>query len=241
MSQYPPQQPPGQQGMPYAQGSYGGAQPTSALAIVALVCGIIGFCFVPLSLAAVICGGIAIAQTGPGKKGGRAMAIIGTTLGSVGILLIPLMLAILLPSLNRARETANRVKCGSNLRQIGQACMLYANENKGYFPPDPMTLLKAEDIDYSVFVCPSSNDTPLATLGNGHESYIYLGAGMTMNGAPPNAVIAYEPMSDHSNDGSNVLFGDGHVEFVGKSQMAKLIADLQAGRNPPPSFGAPVR
>jgi prepilin-type N-terminal cleavage/methylation domain-containing protein/prepilin-type processing-associated H-X9-DG protein len=45
-----------------------------------------------------------------------------------------LLISILLPSLNRARETANRVKCASNLRQIGQAIMLYANENKGNYP-----------------------------------------------------------------------------------------------------------
>ena len=48
--------------------------------------------------------------------------------------IIALLIAILLPSLNRARETANRVKCGSNLRQIGQAYLLYSNENKG-MPP----------------------------------------------------------------------------------------------------------
>src|SRR5690242_21589982 len=48
--------------------------------------------------------------------------------------IIALLISILLPSLNRARETANRVKCGSNLRQIGQAIMLYANENRGNYP-----------------------------------------------------------------------------------------------------------
>ena len=48
--------------------------------------------------------------------------------------IIALLISILLPSLNRARETANRVKCGSNLRQIGQAILLYANENKGNYP-----------------------------------------------------------------------------------------------------------
>jgi prepilin-type processing-associated H-X9-DG protein len=32
------------------------------------------------------------------------------------------------------REVANRVKCGSNLRQIGQALLLYSNENKNLFP-----------------------------------------------------------------------------------------------------------
>jgi len=48
--------------------------------------------------------------------------------------IIALLISILLPSLSRARETANRVKCGSNLRQLGQAMLLYANENNGNFP-----------------------------------------------------------------------------------------------------------
>jgi len=48
--------------------------------------------------------------------------------------IIALLISILLPSLNRARETANRVKCASNLRQIGQALLLYSNENKGAYP-----------------------------------------------------------------------------------------------------------
>jgi prepilin-type N-terminal cleavage/methylation domain-containing protein/prepilin-type processing-associated H-X9-DG protein len=48
--------------------------------------------------------------------------------------IIALLISILLPSLNRARETANRVKCSSNLRQLGQAMILYANDNKGAYP-----------------------------------------------------------------------------------------------------------
>ena len=51
--------------------------------------------------------------------------------------IIALLISILLPSLNRARETANRVKCASNLRQIGQAILLYSNENKGLYPRTP--------------------------------------------------------------------------------------------------------
>jgi prepilin-type N-terminal cleavage/methylation domain-containing protein/prepilin-type processing-associated H-X9-DG protein len=44
--------------------------------------------------------------------------------------IIALLISILLPSLNRARETANRVKCANNLRQIGLSMMIYANEQK---------------------------------------------------------------------------------------------------------------
>src|SRR5262245_59464665 len=48
--------------------------------------------------------------------------------------IIALLISILLPSLNRARETANRVKCAANLKSIGQALMLYAGENRGAYP-----------------------------------------------------------------------------------------------------------
>jgi len=48
--------------------------------------------------------------------------------------IIALLISILLPSLNRARETANRVKCASNLRQIGEAILLYSNDSKGPYP-----------------------------------------------------------------------------------------------------------
>jgi Tfp pilus assembly protein PilE len=48
--------------------------------------------------------------------------------------IIALLISILLPALNAAKERANRVKCSSNLRQIGQGLLLYANDNKGIYP-----------------------------------------------------------------------------------------------------------
>lgn len=52
----------------------------------------------------------------------------------VVIAIIALLIAILLPALNAAKEQANRVKCASNLRQIGMAEQIYANDNKGQYP-----------------------------------------------------------------------------------------------------------
>ena len=48
--------------------------------------------------------------------------------------IIALLIAILLPSLSKARESANRVACGSNLRQWGLMCHLFAQDHRGKFP-----------------------------------------------------------------------------------------------------------
>jgi prepilin-type N-terminal cleavage/methylation domain-containing protein/prepilin-type processing-associated H-X9-DG protein len=48
--------------------------------------------------------------------------------------IIALLISILLPSLNKARETANRVKCANNLKQIGLTIALYCNDNRGQYP-----------------------------------------------------------------------------------------------------------
>ncbi len=52
----------------------------------------------------------------------------------VVIAIIALLLSILLPVLARTREAANSLKCEVNLRSIGQAMMLHANEHHQYFP-----------------------------------------------------------------------------------------------------------
>lgn len=49
--------------------------------------------------------------------------------------IIALLISILLPALNKARGSANEVKCLSNLRTIGQAVVMYSIANKGVVLP----------------------------------------------------------------------------------------------------------
>ena len=48
--------------------------------------------------------------------------------------IIALLISVLLPALNRARDSSMTLKCLSNMRQVGQALNMYVSEQKGYLP-----------------------------------------------------------------------------------------------------------
>ncbi|MBC7783862.1 MAG: DUF4190 domain-containing protein [Burkholderiales bacterium] len=219
---------------------------SSGLAIGAMICGLIGLCFFPLSLVGLVLGIIALAKRKHPDEPGKGFAITGVVTGGLGVLLMPvLLISILLPSLNRAREAANRIKCSSNMRQVVLALKMYANMEPGAkYPPDLATLARAGDLDPDTYTCPSTNDTAApgtsanATTwasqiktGNGFCSYIYV-PGLTDN-ANADMVLLYEPLTDHDGDGVNFAFVDGHVDWIPNPQAAKAINELQAGVNPP--------
>ena len=49
--------------------------------------------------------------------------------------IIALLIAILMPALSRARQQANAVKCATQMRDLGQSLMMYANAYKGQIFP----------------------------------------------------------------------------------------------------------
>ena len=52
----------------------------------------------------------------------------------VVMVIIALLVGLLLPALARAKEEARKTQCRSNLRQIGLAITMYANDNAGWSP-----------------------------------------------------------------------------------------------------------
>ena len=166
----------------------------------------------------------------------------------ISSILFALLIAILIPALSWLQAGRYEVKarrCPSNLRQIGLAMMMYANDHKGQLPPTPDLLIDpaGDGLAPETFVCPFSHDH--AATGNttsairadfalpGHNSYVFTDLTGRADDLTIDHVLAYDNPANHGGDGVNALFGDGHVEFLDAQRTAHLLSELKAGHNPP--------
>ena len=163
----------------------------------------------------------------------------------VVIAIIGILAGILLPVLSRARESARKTQCMSNVKQIGMGLIMYANENSESFPSSTasnpamasLNLLYDTYIsDNKVFNCTSDTTVTAATnagmsvsTSGGTEaftstqcSYGYDRAHTQADDAdvalaadrPPATPSATASTANHNSRGQNVVYVDGHVEFV---------------------------
>jgi type II secretory pathway pseudopilin PulG len=181
-----------------------------------------------------------LAYAVPARRRRSGFGLLGWTVGIVVI--IGMLIAVLLPSLCKSSETANKAKCALNLHQIGLAIALYAKDHGGQYPPSLAVLVEQEKLSSAVFVCPSSNQEPAAATDTagvaaelataekgevGHRkclSYVYVGKGLNTATVAATAIVAYEPLENHDGDGTNVLFGDEHTEWVNKKAWPSVAA-----------------
>jgi type IV pilus assembly protein PilA len=117
-------------------------QPRRGFAIASLVLGILGLPTIGLlgvgAMAGIILGVIALvkAKNGPAQYGGRGLAVAGIALSVISILLTPvigIVAAIAIPSLLRARISANESAAIGDIHTVITAEAAYQSVNGGYY------------------------------------------------------------------------------------------------------------
>ncbi|MCB9866862.1 MAG: hypothetical protein H6816_09555 [Phycisphaerales bacterium] len=197
--------------------------PSSSLGMAAMICGLLSlFMCAPLGLIAIVLAIITLVlvRREPARFAGKGFAIVGLCGGIVSILLVTV---IFLPGLSRTRELSKRFVCQSNMQAVGTACRIYANDHDGDLPPGVQVLIDSGDVMPKQLHCPSAA-TNAATPT---VAYIYI-AGQGGIDDPRN-VLLYEPPENHDSEGANVLFADGHVQFIRPySEVERRVAETKA-------------
>jgi prepilin-type N-terminal cleavage/methylation domain-containing protein/prepilin-type processing-associated H-X9-DG protein len=170
------------------------------------------------------------------------------------VAIIAVLAAILFPVFARARESARRASCQSNLKQIGLAAMQYTSDYDGCLPPaviisggiNPLDdeaksfvdLLQPYVKNLQIFVCPSFSrpayatggfepyDTSLITVNGGKPLYLRaLSYGLNVGG-PLNGSLEMVP-----NGYDAACYGPGAWNLC-----ADLNSAFHMGLDPAPIF-----
>jgi prepilin-type processing-associated H-X9-DG protein len=135
---------------------------TSRLAIAAFVLGFLSLiaCVIwpIMALPAITCSIIALIKIKKscGQLRGDRLATMGIVFPVIAIFTIILFL----PMLGKVKKVPNRVICCTNLKSLGTAMAVYANDYSDTFPPADQwcdLLIRQADASPEIFICPASN------------------------------------------------------------------------------------
>ncbi|MHC4153945.1 MAG: DUF4190 domain-containing protein [Planctomycetota bacterium] len=217
--------------------SQGEKPKTSKLAIWSLLLGLVGFglWYLPVGmtgLAGIVLGIVALRkiQRSAGSLQGRGFAIAGIV---TSVIYIVVLVCAVTPWVVEQKRHKQVVACGQQLSQLGKAMALHAETNGDKYPVAETwcdLLLKQGGVTNEQLKCPGDAKGPCSYTLN--RSIV----GIERSQIPEDVVVLFESGPDwsqfggpeilttenHKGKGCNILFNDGHVEFVPSNELSQL-------------------
>jgi prepilin-type N-terminal cleavage/methylation domain-containing protein/prepilin-type processing-associated H-X9-DG protein len=141
------------------------------------------------------------------QRGARALGASGFTLVELLVVIgiIAILISLLLPTLGRAREQAQMIRCGANLKQIGAAYYSYAAQNRGKLPRSIVRNTVNAGINW-----PFGNFTDTNNASDRDAAGVWLGYGpvaLVRSRLVINPLIFYCPRLENANRGADSQTG----------------------------------
>jgi hypothetical protein len=134
----------------------------------------------------------------------------------------------------------NFTYCSSRLSSIFKVAYLYANDHAGRLPDRIEDGMAADQYDeVAILDCPVlggqvTRRTP-GVRPTAPSDYLYFGKGLDLATITAAHVVACDRPANHDREGYDlwVVYGDGRVGDVTRERLVRIVADLEAGVNPP--------
>jgi hypothetical protein len=127
-----------------------------------------------------------------------------------------------------ANKGGDRKLCGANMEAIGRACLNYAANHQGSFPPSLTMLTEGgagAPLQSAQLACPNANKK------GHHGEFVYVPGRKKTD--DPNAVLAYEPLGNHKKKpGGHVLLVNGTVRWLDEADHNTMTAQVRAFLTP---------
>ena len=107
----------------------------------------------------------------------------------------------------------------ARLEQIGAAIDRYAQNHGGTYPASLAELERDQRLDPHLLVCPETH----LWASDAASTFIYVGRHLSTRTAGPGTVVAYDPPGYVGGDGVDVLFGDGHTDWVTAAALPAVL------------------